>query len=263
MAEQQASSGAMRAVTISREYGSGGGEVAARLATRLGWRLVDHEVVVQVAHALGVTEDEATNYDEHAEGLGERLLRSLQAMTFVAPVATGEALAGQEDEGHRYQAALHLVVENAAREGDAVIVGRGAQVLLGSRRDVLHARIVAPLERRIEYVATREGLDAAQARARIELKDRDRARYLQANYHRTPGDPHLYDIVVNTGVLAIDDAVDLLAVALTHKVRRLGLPEAALGPGAGIQRYPGIPGDLRPPQQAEAEGVAANQRAVP
>ena len=48
----------MRAVTISREYGSGGGEIAARLAQRLGWQLVDHEVVVEVANALGVSEAE-------------------------------------------------------------------------------------------------------------------------------------------------------------------------------------------------------------
>jgi hypothetical protein len=87
------------------------------------------------------------------------------------------------------------------------------------------------------------------------LKDRDRARYLQANYRCAPGDPHLYDVVVNTGVLAIDDAVDLLATALGHKAQRLGLPEAALGPSAGLQRYPGTPGDLRPPQ---TEGTAAN-----
>src|SRR4029079_1798010 len=104
-----------------------------------------------------------------------------------------------DDESGRYQAALHLVVHNAVNEGTAVIVGRRAQVLLGSRRDVLHARLVAPLEQRVEYVATREGLDTTHARARIDLKDRDRARYLQAHYHRLPSDPHLYDIVVNTG----------------------------------------------------------------
>jgi len=45
-------------VTISREYGSGGGEIARRLATRLGWRLVDHEIIVQLAHKLGISEEE-------------------------------------------------------------------------------------------------------------------------------------------------------------------------------------------------------------
>src|SRR4029077_6304735 len=110
--------------------------------------------------------------------------------------------------------------------------GRGSQVLLGDRRDVLHARIVASLEQRVEYVASREGLDATQARARVDLKDRDRARYLQANYQCEPSDPHLYDLVVNTGVLGIDDAVDMLALALERKAQRLVLPEGALGPVA-------------------------------
>jgi cytidylate kinase len=258
MDERQAASPAMQAVTISREYGSGGGEVAARLAGRLGWRLVDHEVVVRVARALGVTLAEATTYDEHAEGLGERILRSLQSMTFVAPVPTGDLPVGQDDQSARYQGALQLVVQRAVDEGRVVIVGRGSQVLLRDRRDVLNARIVAPLERRIEYVASREGLDAHAARARVELKDRDRARYLQSNYHRLPSDPHLYDLVVNTGTLSIDDAVELLASALAHKARRLALPEGALGPSAGLPRYPGAPGDLRPPQQAEADSVPAS-----
>lgn len=258
MEERQASGATMRAITISREYGSGGGEVAARLAGKLGWRLVDHEVVVQVARALGVTVAEATTYDEHAEGLGGRILRSLQSMTFVAPVATGDLPIGQDDESQRYQSALHLVVQSAVDEGNAVIVGRGSQVLLGNRRDVLHARIVAPPEQRVEYVATREGLAANDARARIELKDRDRARYLQANYHQLPSDAHLYDIVVNTGVLGIDNAVELLALALERKAQRIALPEEALRPSAGMSRYPGAPGDLRPPQ-AEAGGPPADE----
>ncbi len=74
--EPKAISG-MRAITVSREYGSGGGKVATRLAKRLGWKLVNHEVVVQVAKALGVTEEEAELYDEHADNLVARVLYSL------------------------------------------------------------------------------------------------------------------------------------------------------------------------------------------
>ena len=64
---QQQNAPEMRAITISRQYGSGGGEVAARLARRLGWQLVDHEIVAQVAHRLGITEEEAQVRDEHVE----------------------------------------------------------------------------------------------------------------------------------------------------------------------------------------------------
>jgi len=59
MDEDRSAISSMRAITISRQYGSGGGEIAARLATRLGWKLIDHEVVVRVAQELGVTEAEA------------------------------------------------------------------------------------------------------------------------------------------------------------------------------------------------------------
>src|SRR5947209_19661066 len=75
----------MRAVTISREYGSGGGEVAARLATRLGWQLIDHEVVVRVAQRLGTSEAEAESYDERVEGLVSRILTGLQAIQPALP----------------------------------------------------------------------------------------------------------------------------------------------------------------------------------
>src|SRR5215208_1398801 len=77
----------MRAITISREYGSGGGEVAGRLAARLGWRLVDHEVVVRVARELGVTEAAVAEHDEQVEGLAARLLGAMQSIDWLVPVS--------------------------------------------------------------------------------------------------------------------------------------------------------------------------------
>src|SRR5436309_10484681 len=87
MDEQQNAIAQMRAVTISREYGSGGGEIAARLAERLGWHLVDHEVVVEVARVLGISEDEAEAHDEHADTLVARILSSLGAVPSTVPAS--------------------------------------------------------------------------------------------------------------------------------------------------------------------------------
>src|SRR5260370_42603602 len=67
MAQEQQGAPAMSAITISRQYGSGGGEIAARLAQRLHWQLIDHEIVAGVAHELGITEEEAAAHDEYAE----------------------------------------------------------------------------------------------------------------------------------------------------------------------------------------------------
>jgi CMP/dCMP kinase len=87
-------------------------------------------------------------------------------------------------------------------------------------------------------------LNREDAQNRIQLKDQDRVRYLQAQYHRHPADPCLYDIVLNTSVLDLDSAVDLLALALERKARRLTTPPEELGPAAGMPRYPEQPEDF-------------------
>jgi cytidylate kinase len=233
----------MSAITISRQYGSGGGEVAARLALRLGWQLIDHEIVAQVAHSLGITEEEAEVRDERVEGFIMRALNALQAAAPLVPAA----IIPPHQEEYIYNDALRKVVETAANTGRVVIVGRAGQALLANRRDVLHVRVVAPLAQRIAYVAGREGLDEAAAQARIQIKDRDRTRYLQSQFGRDVNDPMLYDLVVNTGVLDLDSAVDLIVVALGHKASKLTVRTGELGPVTGLTRYPGQPADLRPP----------------
>ncbi|HEX5506853.1 MAG TPA: cytidylate kinase-like family protein [Thermomicrobiales bacterium] len=234
----------MRAVTVSREYGSGGGEIAARLAERLGWQLIDHEIVVRVAGALQISEAAAAREDEHAEGALARLLATMQA---IGPAEYGVTPLILTTSAESYRRALREVVEAAAEAGHAVIVGRGSQVILAARRDVLHVRVVAPVERRVAYVVRREGLDDRAARARVHLKDGDRRRYLQFQHHIRADDPLHYDLIVNTAVLDLDDAVDLIGLALTRKANRLTVPVADLGPAAGQPPYPGEPGDIRPP----------------
>ena len=240
---------AMSAVTMSREYGSGGGEIAARLARQLGWHLIDHEVVVRVAQKLGVKQAHVAAHDEQVEGLAARFLSNLSSLTtqWVELGERGAVLPTGAAEAEQYHAALRQVVEAAVSTGQVVIVGRGSQVLLAERRDVLHVRVVAPLEQRIAYVAYREGLDTAAARARIRRKEQARARYLQTYYRQQPADAHLYDLIINTGVLSLEDAVDLIGLALERKAGRLAVPAEALGPAAGLARYPGRPGDFGPP----------------
>lgn len=247
MSEEQNAIAQMRAITISREYGSGGGEIAARLARKLGWRLVDHEVVVRVARELGVSEADAEEHDERSVSLFSRILISMQSIqppVYVEASIAPILLTNEYD----YRNALNKVVTAAVDSGNVVIVGRGSQMLLAQRRDVLHARIVASLERRIQYVMSREGLAQDAARSRIQAKDRDRARYLQAEYQRDPSDARLYDLVVNTNVIDLDSAVDLIYLALERKAQRFPVTTGELGPVVGLPRYPTQPQDLRPPK---------------
>lgn len=239
LADLDAGQGAkVRAITISREYGSGGGEIAARLANRLGWQLIDHHIVVEIAKLLGETVEETQARDEHAPGLVAVLADSLRWAT---PVPGWMPTRSTEEEQRRYREALNQVVNQAVEIGQVVIVGRGAQTLLADRRDVLHARVVAPIERRVAYVAVRENLDPFAARERIMQKDADRSHYLQSVEHREPRDPLLYDVTINTGVLSLDAAVDIVALALARKSEREHAPDEDLGPGAGLGIYPSPP----------------------
>lgn len=233
----------MSAVTISREYGSGGGEIASRLARRLGWTLVDHQIVANVAQRLGMTQEEAQARDERGAGLVARVLDAFLTTAPEGPVQPGDVPSNSAD---LYHGAVCQVIEEAVRTRHVVIVGRGAQVLLQERRDVFHVRVVAPLELRIEYVSRREGLSESEARTRIHAKEQGRDRYLQTHYGRNPHDPQLYDLTVNTRGITLDGVVELLLMALERKASQLGLPATDLGPGADVARYRARPGDLRP-----------------
>ena len=137
------------------------------------------------------------------------------------------------------------IITAATTTGHVVIVGRGGQVLLADKRDVLHVRIVAPLEQCVAYVVSREGLDTEAASRRVQAKDQARTRYMQTQYRCQHEDPHLYDLVINTAVLSLDSAVDQICLALEGKANRISVPVEQLGPAAGLAPYPGRAADFR------------------
>ena len=225
----------MRVITISRTYGSGGGEVAARLAQRLGWRLLDHQFIAHLERHLGLSKQEAEARDEHAEGIIAHVLSGLR---LGYPGVVSDVPPSPVDLDRASRQMLRQLIQTAADEGQVVIVGRGGFALLAERRDVLRVEVVAPLKERIAYVMRREGLDERAAIARIRQKDQRRRRYVEALYHLRPGEPEQYDLTINTAILTLDHAVTLIALALEQKAQRLTVPAEDLGPGAGLSRYP-------------------------
>ena len=223
----------MRAITISREYGSGGGEIAFRLAQRLGWRLLDHSIVARIANAMRIRIEEAEAYDECVEGRVSQLLNTMQYLP-PSPDSMGIIPFETFPSEKEYRNVVNKLVRAAIVQGQVVIVGRASQVILAELQNVLHVRILAPFEKRVACVMQREGVDYHTAESRIHAKDRDRARHLQREYHQKLEDGHLYDLVVNTSLLDLESAVEIICFTLQQKVKRL----SAKTHEPGLPQYP-------------------------
>lgn len=198
-------------ITISRQFGSGGSEVARLVAEALHWQVVDNEIVDRVAHRAGLTPDAVAEQDERAPGFVERLARALAASSqeFAVP-ELGVAVRPAEPSLVRL---TELVVKEIAAEGRAVLVGRAAPAVLGREAGALHIRLVASREYRIAAVMDRERLDRRGAERLMDTTDTERRRYHREHYGRDWHDPVHYHLVLNTGLLGLAAAAETIVAA--------------------------------------------------
>lgn len=197
-------------ITISRQFGAGGSEVARRVAAALGWRVVDNELVEQVAARAGLPPERVAAREERCPTFVERLARTLAAATpevFPPPDTAGTMVDVPEAELVKITEA---VVREIAARGRVVVVGRAAPAVLARQTDALHVRLVAPRAFRVQVAADRLGCAPAQAAAILDETDRMRARYTREYYRRDLNDPVNFHVVLNTGVLGFDGATEVI-----------------------------------------------------
>ena len=191
-------------ITISREYGAGGSELGVLLGKELGWRVLDHELVQQLAARLRCEEGEVVAMDEHA-------LAAVAVVT--APESRAHSKPWSTDPDC-IAAAAREVLQEAASKLPLIVVGHGGNCLFRGRADVLRVRVTAPFEVRVRRVAKRTGLTPAQAAAEVRRKDSDRQQYLQRYYHSNLNDPCEYDLQVNTAAVPLAAAARLVLALL-------------------------------------------------
>jgi cytidylate kinase len=190
------SAGRFRVVTVSREYGSGGAAIAAKVAALAGFQLLDRALIERMAHAARVDPGTAEKLDEHVDPWVARLGRALWFGGIDAVAAVDrEAVVDAE----RMAILAARVIEEAAVIGDCVIVGRGAQCVLRGRPDAFHVFVYASVPDRV--VRLRRRLDAQADLAQvIDATDRERAAYVRRHFGESWLDPHLYDLMVNAAI---------------------------------------------------------------
>ena len=195
-------------ITISRQYGAGGSEVARLIAARLGWSVVDNELIDLVARRAGLSPADVAQQDERAPGFVERLAQTLavSSQEFAIP----DPGLVSELPSPSLVRITEAVVKEIAAQGRAVLVGRAAPAVLAQESGALHVKVVAPRAPRIRYAMEREGLDARAAEKHMDAIDAQRARYHREYYSRDWNDPALYHLTVNTGFMGYEGAADVV-----------------------------------------------------
>ena len=184
----------MSVITISRQLGSLGTTLGRQVATRLGYRLVHRELINQAAQLAGAPDMALAAIDE----LG---------LLGIEP---------DEDQQRAYLDAIQTVIEKLTVQGNVIIVGRAGQAILQKEPSVLHLRVIAPLETRIQRIVEAHDIPLQAARAQIEDSDRFRARYLQRFYNIRWDDPSLYHLVINTGHISLETSAEVVCTVIGH-----------------------------------------------
>jgi cytidylate kinase len=211
----------MTVITMSRQIGSGSDELAEQLCNELKLIMFDKRLMARVANEVGITAGEIIDYSEteyQRRGFFEALFRRSR------PVAEFSTWVGSPAAGYERrtrvldeEGAVDLIratVLKAYEQDNTLIVGRGGQVILEDKPDVLHLRVVAPFEDRLRRMQASQDMTPSQARRYLQETEGASAEYLRSFHHVDPDDASLYHLVVNTGKLGIEGALALVKQAL-------------------------------------------------
>ena len=197
--EQKEEKPGISIITLSGEPGAGGRIVASRLADRLGIEIFHKEVINEMAKSADVSEKLIETLDERGLSTLEDWISSLVHERHLWP--------------DRYMQHLMKVIGTIGKHGHAVIVGRGANFILPPEKR-FSVRIVAPQTWRINNVAREFGISTDEAKKRVLNTESDRRAFIRKYFNADIADPTNYDLVINTAVLNVDDAVKVISSAL-------------------------------------------------
>jgi cytidylate kinase len=186
----------VRVVTVEREYGSGGADIARQLADRLGWNLWDQRLTDEIARLAECDRAEVARREERMPPFHYRLLKSFLRGSFEGSLNVPRLKLLDADVIVRLTKGI---VNRAAEEGSAVIVGRGAAFFLANRPDAFHVFLYAPYEDKVRRLI-RNGVAPDEAASLIETVDDERADFIRKYFDKEWPCRRLYHLMINSRV---------------------------------------------------------------
>ena len=198
----------MAVITISRESGSGGKEIANLLSEKLNYKILTKDVMIELAAQLEASSQaqelpvESSVLDELIDGIAparQQVKKQATAFDFEKPLTIRQ---------------VRDLVLAAYQHDNMIIIGRGSQVILANKPDVLHVRVIAPVEKRTAVRVAREGLSLKEAQKKLMDADKAHVDFVKNFFDVDNRDPLLYDLVINTGKISIEAGAELILLAL-------------------------------------------------
>lgn len=186
-------------ITISRESGAGGAAVARELGRLLDWPVYDRELLEHIAQQVGLRSELLESLDEKRS---HWLTEILESFGHVSPMS-----------GSSYARHLAETILALASHGHCVIVGRGCTSIVPAKTS-LRVRLVAALDDRTERVCKRLGVSKIAAIEHVRFNDAHREGFVKDHFHRNVGNPHDYDLIINTSRFSIEESAHLVIEAL-------------------------------------------------
>jgi len=216
----------VRVITIEREFGSGGPNIAKQIAQRLQWKLWDEEITAEIARAADVDLEVTQRCDERVDPWLYRLFKAYARGSYERALSISDS---QSFDTDRMVAMLHTVVEDIASRGNCVIVGRGSPYILRNRPDAFHVFIYAPPDEKIRRLRT-IGKSEKEAMQLVEEVDRDRGDFIRHYFKKEWPCRALYNMMINSKFgdeFAVDSILsNVRALEEHHNLQQLAFQQS-------------------------------------
>jgi len=200
----------IRVITIEREYGSGGADIAKRIASRLGWKLCDQLLTNEIARLMECECRVVEEHEEKRDPLHYRLLKAFMRGSYEGSQNAPRLKIADTD---CIREVTERVVKGAAEAGECVIVGRGSAYYLQNRRDAFHVFVYAPLDDKVRRLRA-GGKNENEAVQLAETVDRDRAAFIKQYFGVEWPGRHRFHLMINS-TMGEEAAVETILNSIT------------------------------------------------
>jgi cytidylate kinase len=212
----------MAIITLSRQIGSWGDQIALRVCDLLNYRYFDKQLMIETAAEVGLYEPEVVDFSEDSYEVQDFVSRLFRA----GPRTVKRVIVREEEHGlldpltakvlneAQCVSLIRYTVLMAYQTGDTVIMGRGGQAILKDKPGVLHVRIVAPMDLRVQRLRERGMSGISDIKTKINQQDRAAAEYLDRFFGVKWDDPANYHLLINTGMMGVEEAAQVMVAAV-------------------------------------------------